>query len=129
MAEAAQHLEYPDQGQRPQVAASSKELVIALVGYAGAGCTLVAEKLETALHLAGYEVHRIRLSDLIIRQAGETVTAVSTGPEQGPSKLSRATKLQDLGDQLRESRGSHAVASLAIQEIRKLRGSARVGFF
>jgi deoxycytidylate deaminase len=114
-------------GVREAVAPASLELVIGLVGYAGAGCTLVAEKLEAALHLAGYQTHRIRLSDLIVAQAKGSVPTIASGVLQGPSKLERAKHLQDLGDQLRDRHGHHAVASLAIQEVRKRRGEAKVG--
>jgi len=50
----------PDAGTLSDVAPLSKELVIGLVGYAGAGCSIAARRLELLLDGAGYKVNRIR---------------------------------------------------------------------
>ncbi len=108
----------------------SRELVIGLVGYAGSGCSSVAKRLKTELHSQGYvEPKRIRLSELIAgRFDSSEISAVVEGSEgEGIQKLSRARKLQDLGDKLRDKYGNHAVASLAVKEIMRLRSGASAG--
>ncbi|HYD30538.1 MAG TPA: anti-phage dCTP deaminase [Azospirillaceae bacterium] len=108
----------------------SKELVIGLIGYAGSGCSSVAKRLKTELHSKGYhEPRRIRLSELIVKRCnGENIPAVVEGSEaEGIQKLARAKKLQDLGDGLREKYENHAVASLAIREIIRLRSGNQAG--
>ena len=109
----------------------SRELVIALVGFAGAGCSTVGKKLRAILHTAGYpdeHIHPIKLSKLIDSHcAKEDVPVVVDGAGEGISKLTRASALQDLGDKLRKEHGNHAVASLAVKEIIRLRGTSSSG--
>ena len=89
-----------------------------LVGYACAGCSTVARKLEGFLHERGYEVHRLKLSGLIQQRfAPEDVPQIKPGIAEGKSKLERAWALQDLGDQLRSQFGNHAIAALATKQI------------
>jgi deoxycytidylate deaminase len=106
----------------------SKELVVGLVGYAGAGCTTAAKRLHIILHEAGYTVHRIKMSELIRSfWHKEAIPDLEDGPGEGASKLARATRLQDLGDQLRSVSGGHALSSLAIGKILELRGVLAAG--
>lgn len=106
----------------------SKELVIGLVGYVGAGCSTAAKRLHIILDAAGYKVHKIKLSSLIEDHwKDETVPRAVDGPGEGLSKLNRARRLQDLGDDLREGDRGYAIASLAVKAIRQVRGTDKVG--
>jgi hypothetical protein len=106
----------------------SKELVIGLVGYAGAGCSTAARRLRALLEAAGYTVHRIQLSRLIHQKIRNVdAPAVAEGPQEGIERFDRAATLQDLGDQLRQDFGTHAVATLGVKEIIRLRGGSDHG--
>lgn len=106
----------------------SHELVIGLVGYAGAGCSTAARRLQVFLNDLDYEVRTIKLSELIAGQRIDVpLPDVSPGKDEGRRKLERAKALQDLGDTLRKDHGSNAVASLAIRAIRSLRSGSEVG--
>ena len=106
----------------------SKELVIGIVGFAGAGCSTTAKRLRLLLEVAGYAVSVVKLSDLIASQfPADKVPSVLEGIGEGSSKLLRAVSLQDLGDDLRENHGHHAVASLAVKKIIKGRGTFAPG--
>ena len=110
------------------IAQLSRELVIGLVGYVGAGCSTAAGRIELLLDIAGYTVHRIKLSDLIkTATAVDKVKSVSPGLRQGVESFTRGGALQNAGDSLREQHGHHAVAALAIREIMKKRGAAQPG--
>ncbi|UUX49120.1 anti-phage dCTP deaminase [Nisaea acidiphila] len=110
------------------IAPISKELVVGLVGYVGAGCSTAARRLGVLLEAEEYEVQRIKLSDLIAEMApAGSVPDVKEGIEEGRSKFDRAEALQGMGDKLRESHGDFAVASLAAKKIQELRGSRRAG--
>lgn len=111
-----------------EVSPLSHELVIGLVGYAGAGCSTATGRLEVMLQVAGYEVEVIKLSSLIARRFGHDATPVVVhGIKAGPAKFDRACKLQDLGDELRGTHQHHAVAALAIAEIMARRGAEDPG--
>ena len=106
----------------------SKELVIGFVGYVGAGCSTAAKRLEVFLQQENYDVHLVKLSGLIENYSSTTPdNVVAHGIGAGPSRLERASKLQDLGDEIRKNHGHHAISSLAIQEIRRLRGPGQPG--
>lgn len=110
------------------VSPSSKELVIGIVGYAGAGCSTVAKRLRNFLHECDYDVHYIKLSQLIEERAESgRVPPVTDGVDQGKQKLERARILQDLGDELRKGYGNYAVASLSTKQISKCRGQSEHG--
>ncbi len=113
-----------NEGERTlEISPLSKELVIGLVGYAGSGCSTAARRLHLLLDSKGYDVKKIKLSDLICDQwPGEVIPKVVEGPSEGALRLSRAGKLQDLGDKLRSRYGNIAMASLAIRKIKALRG-------
>jgi deoxycytidylate deaminase len=106
----------------------SRELVIGLVGYVGAGCSTAAGRIELLLDDAGYKVHRIKLSDLIKAAApADEVTPVSPGLKQGIESFARGGALQNAGDLLRKRHGHHAVAALAIREVMTRRGTTQPG--
>ena len=105
----------------------SRELVIGLVGYVGAGCSTVAERLELLLENAGYSVHRIKLSGLITTAAGLQPAPVSTALQQGMGNFARSGTLQDAGDGLRQLHGNYAVGALAVREVMRRRGTAVPG--
>ncbi|MND81535.1 hypothetical protein D3C80_733360 [compost metagenome] len=106
----------------------SKEIVVGVVAYAGAGSSTAASRLELILHASGYEVHVVKLSELIEAHfVDRDVPKVDKGPQQGKSKLNRAMYLQNLGDEIRESDGDYALASLAISRIMQLRGGRKSG--
>lgn len=110
------------------VSPRSKELVVGMVGFAGAGCSTAVKRLRGLLHLAGYEVKVVKLSTLIAKQFRDRpVPAVEDSENEGRAKFERACTLQDLGDELRETYGHHAVAALAVREIRRLREDAGPG--
>ncbi len=111
-----------------EVSPLSLELVIGVVGYAGAGCSTACGRLEILLQEDGYQVEVIKLSRLIARYLGFNDTpAVTHGVEAGASRYDRVIRLQDLGDELREQRGHEAVAALAVAEIMAVRGRDEAG--
>lgn len=113
---------------RHDLALSSSELVVGLVGHAGSGCTAISTALYAALHASGYKVHQVKLSKFIEENLTDNpLPKFRQTPEyKGIDQLERAKILQDGGDKLRENQ-EYILASLAIQEIMKLRGDAPVG--
>ncbi len=106
----------------------SREIVIGVVAYAGAGCSTAIKRLRLFLETAGYEVRPIKLSGLIAeRFRDRTIVEVIEGTRSGPTKFDRACQLQDLGDELRAKFEHFAVASLAVKKIIELRGNGGPG--
>jgi hypothetical protein len=106
----------------------SKELVIGIVGYAGAGCSTVVKRLEIILDEFGYKVERVKLSDLIEGHSSGTKTPkVEPGPQEGKMRFARAQALQDLGDGIRKDHGFHAISALAVKNIVARRGTEPPG--
>ncbi|GAA0530900.1 anti-phage dCTP deaminase [Rhizomicrobium palustre] len=106
----------------------SQELVIGVVGYAGAGCSTAARRIRVLLELKGYEVHPIKLSTLIAERFDTSkLQKIEEGARKGVSQLLRASELQDRGDNLRKQYGNAAVAALAVHAIKKQRGSRIAG--
>lgn len=101
----------------------SKEIFIGFVGYAGSGCSTAAKRLKVFLEESGYQVERVRLSELITAYWRDVrVAQPSDGPSEGAMRLERAMQLQDLGDKLRAEHENYAVAALGVQRIREIRG-------
>jgi len=97
----------------------SGDLIIGLIGYAGAGCTDVYKRLNTFLEEDSFETHRIKLSDCIVEFS--KVPTPDADKSNGKAQLDRAERLQDLRDKLRKQYHGEAVASLAIRRIREIR--------
>jgi deoxycytidylate deaminase len=118
-----------DPSKAENVTMRSVEIVVALVGYAGAGCSSVAGKLITELVSQGYdETARIKFSDLIVEHfPEEDFPSEEDEPNRGKSKFQRAKMLQDFGDELREDKGDMALSALAIKKLREKRGTAGAG--
>ncbi len=89
----------------------SNELVIGLCGAIGSGVKSLKGTLESQLNQQGYVVEHIRLSELIAKNSDD--------PEATQNLIgyNRYTKLQDLGDKLRENYRNSIMAELAVKEI------------
>ena len=112
------------------VAPKSKEIVIALVGYAGAGCSEVAGQLEVSLSEKSYEAKIVKLSDIIINSiaVGSSVPIVSKSKtDEGKTKLARACFLQNKGDELRQKYGKDILVKKAFAEFDEKREGAQAG--
>ena len=106
----------------------SKEVIVGIVGYAGAGCSTAAKRLKVFLQLAEYEVHEIKLSALISEYYSDIkLPELGEGVERGPSRLNRSLMLQDMGDELRSNHKNFAVAALGVSKIKELRGDKPIG--
>lgn len=94
---------------------ASKELVLAFSGPIGAGVKDVIDLVDNELVGLGYSIERIKLSDLI-RQAAKKLNIKAPEPETS-SAASRYRALQDMGNQLRNVKGSDVLAQLAVRDI------------
>lgn len=114
--------------RRQDIATASSELVIGLVGHAGAGCTSISNALYVALLESGYTVHQIKISSIIEKEIQkEERPEIRTTPEfKGIDQLRRAKILQDRGDTLRTNE-QYILSSLAIDQIRQCRGDTPIG--
>ena len=109
------------------VSPKSRELVVGLVGYAGAGTSTAGHRIHVLLEAAGYKVEAIKFSDLIAVLDGLPAPEAKEGIEKGRSRFERAANFQDRGDQIRLNSGGYALASAAIKEIKRLRGDQSAG--
>jgi deoxycytidylate deaminase len=96
----------------------SQELVIGLCGAVGSGVKNLKETLEDQLGQHGYHVEHIRLSELIAATQSNKAELLSL------KGFERYTKLQDLGDEIRERHGNSILAELAIRRITILRNAS-----
>ncbi len=97
----------------------SRELVFAVVGYAGSGTTFVAQRLERSFNKHGYEAHPVRAREFLDRFASRTGTEVPPGTL--PS-LAKTSFYQTLGDDLRRCNGEYGVlAAYMVTAVKKLR--------
>ena len=55
------------------ISPTSNELVIALSGLAGAGCSSIARQMESLLEDKNYKVHLMKISDIIAEHSKEEV--------------------------------------------------------
>lgn len=97
----------------------SRELVIALSGPIGSGVHTVREQLELVLKDEGYQVHVIRISELIKRffkDSKITDQTINTS-----SEVMRYQSLMDAGDTLRKKHDLAICAMLASNEISHIR--------
>lgn len=103
--------------------AQSHDVVFALVGHAGAGATTVGRKLKESLEGYQYEVHFVKMSELISDCAVRMNKDILAG--LGPQKdIARTRALQDAGNWLRKNKGQAFTAGLAVRKIRELRDRA-----
>jgi deoxycytidylate deaminase len=101
----------------------AKELIFAIVGHVGSGTSEIADALKVILEAPGllggpYDTVIIKASDRITDWAtkkGHSIPPLS-------DKLERARRLQDLGDEMRETDHS-AVATALIKSIRATRAA------
>lgn len=92
----------------------SLELVVALVGPVGSGCTTVYEVMAKTLHDEfGYDPVHVILSSLIKDHAAE----VGMDFPQGMSPNDRVDRYQDVGNELRKKFGDEYLADRAIEKI------------
>ena len=114
--------------QETEVSPLSKEVVIGFVGYAGSGCSAVAKRLQTLLEVKGYEVFVVKLSSLLEYHLPPVESSEHERRiDVGKKRFSRAQRLQDIGDSFRQRYGNSAVALMAIQKIKELRGENEPG--
>jgi deoxycytidylate deaminase len=100
---------------------SSQELVIGFAGPIGCGISLVVSETKQVLEAIGYEVHVIKLSELIQKRIDDNTIQVNRTDAQKSAKVRRILTLQDGGNELR-GRSSSYLAELAIREIVVKRG-------
>lgn len=123
-----------DQEDKENVSPRSLEVVIALVGYAGAGCSDISRRLQLALDEKGYVPKPIKLSKLIEDRFQSSALPVirDEAKFKGIDKLSRTVKLQDLGDRVRRKFGSDILIRDAIKEFQEIRsespGKSKIAF-
>ena len=110
-----------------EISPTSKELVIGVVGHAGAGASTAGKRIRVMLGNAGYTVVPIKLSDLIIKIASPTLSAIDDGANAGATRFARACELQNLGDEIRKAHGGHALAVAVIAQLKAQRGGAVPG--
>lgn len=109
------------------VSPKSRELVVGLVGYAGAGTSTAGNRIRVMLQAAGYHVELIKFSDLIAILDGLPLPDEKEGIEKGQSRFERARIFQDRGDDIRLELGGYALASAAIRRIQQCRDGDKVG--
>ncbi|HEX8341103.1 MAG TPA: anti-phage dCTP deaminase [Tepidisphaeraceae bacterium] len=110
-----------------EISPKSKELVIGVVGHAGAGASTAGKRIRVMLGNAGYTVVSVKLSDLIIKIDNPTLPEIDDGVAAGVTRFDRACELQNLGDKIRKAHGGHALAVAAIGHVKARRGAAVPG--
>lgn len=102
----------------------TEELVIAVAGPIGSGCSTTSKMIEEILRDEySYAVSYYKLSDYIgpsAKFAKETISLTLTPAE-------RVERLQTVGDKLREVCGNSYLAAKAIEQIAKMREAEGVG--
>ncbi|WP_086466388.1 anti-phage dCTP deaminase [Oceanibaculum nanhaiense] len=109
------------------ISPTSKELVIGVVGHAGAGTSTAGKRICVMLEEAGYTVVPVKLSNLIIQILDPKLPEIVEGANEGLTRFQRASELQNLGDKLRKDYGGHALAVAVITKIKAARGEATPG--
>jgi len=99
----------------------SRELVFAVVGYAGSGTTFCADQvrklLDKELKAQKVRVSLIKARELLDKFNQDAGNASPTG-----TRIDVVKAYQQMGDELRERSGEHgAVAAYAVQRIRQIR--------
>ena len=122
-------LPLPEDRAKPkeEVSPLSQELVIGVVGFAGAGCSTAANRLEILREEAGYEVEIIKLSGLISNRFGGRIRCPFNMVSRRVLQNSKELVSFKIGDNLRKPDQHYAVASLAVAEIIARRGDSAPG--
>lgn len=103
----------------------SEELVLAFAGPVGCGISLVISEARLALESAGYEVHVIKLSEIIQKAISKgLITLNESDYAKFSTNVRRYFRLQDGGNKLRLISSSY-LAEHAIEEIVVQRGQQR----
>jgi deoxycytidylate deaminase/dephospho-CoA kinase len=105
----------------------SKEIVIGLVGHAGAGTSTASERIGVLLENQHYKVVRIKFSELIRKIDPSDLPLIQEGAQKGLSRFQVATTMQDRGDRIRQDYGDHALAVAAIARLKAMRGDTAPG--
>jgi deoxycytidylate deaminase len=96
----------------------TEELVIALVGPVGSGCSATYRLLEEILkNDYGYAVHYYKLSDSISQNAKLVGMAIDGNEDEA----ARVRNLQKIGDKLRAACGKSYLAAKAVEKIAERR--------
>ena len=102
----------------------TEELVIAVVGPVGSGCTTAYELLEEIFkNDYAYDVNYYKLSDYIIESA-ELVREKNNDNLNGAERI---IQMQPIGDKLRKIFGKHYLAAKAVEKIAELRETKGFG--
>lgn len=110
-----------------RVSPVSKELVIGLCGYAGAGTSTAGEAIALLLESAHYEIHRVKFSTLIAELDGKNPMLIPEGIGAGRARFDRAADFQNRGDLIRKNYRNFALSAAAIKKINLSRGGAEPG--
>ena len=102
----------------------TEELIIALVGPVGSGCSTTYGTLSKILSDEySYEVHNYKLSEYITKGANLVDNAI---PENLPA-AERVDKLQTVGDNLRRVCGNSYLAAKAVEQVAQRRDTEGFG--
>lgn len=101
-------------------------LIVGLVGYLGAGCSDIAERLKGHFKTKGYEARIISVSKLIARHLKLKLDRLPDETD-GEYAFRRTHLLQDGGDQIREENNPASCMALALDEMAKIRAAAKGG--
>lgn len=102
----------------------TEELVIALVGPVGSGCSTTYEILLSELESQYlYSVHYYKLSDYI----SESAKLIEADMGQNLSAAERVDRMQTVGDELRKICGSSYLAAKAVEKIAEHRDTEGFG--
>jgi deoxycytidylate deaminase len=101
----------------------SREVVFAVVGYAGSGTSFVAHRLKAYLGARDYHPFEIKARTVL----DEYATTSSIGiPSTSLSPIERTARYQEIGDTLRDTSGEYgSVAAYMIRKINRIRGESR----
>lgn len=99
-----------------------KEMVFAVVGYAGSGTSFVAGKLRSHIetNLSDYQVHRISARQVL----DDFATTQEVAEPEDASRIEKTRWYQSIGDQMRQTKPGHcAVAAHMIRIINQCRNN------
>jgi hypothetical protein len=130
----AHHIDSKRTGQDSQTTVvhyAANEIVFGVVGHVGSGTSDIARALEARLQEDGleggsFDVQILKASEAIRKWAHESGREA---PDKNTNDLSSATRMQDLGDDMRESTGDSdkgdpaAVARALVCQIRATRAT------